>query len=383
MRALANVRQYISPNASTWTSALEAARAMYEEFGRGEDAGRRSSATSGRSWATWCSGSARGWPIGRERRPTRRRWPRPSPRCRCIAQVAGESAQAFLTQLAPAVEAGRGAGGGQKSQVRTAALAAMDEALKDGSASQVYEARDDLVDQYADLAQRPRADRADDGRQRADPQGRQGRHDPTGRRRARPRPEPLGPPTSIVLRSRTEPASAAPAAESIVFALAEGFGYGIDAAAGAPLWQVPLGLASPFVPQPVPGEAAAIAFDARSDELVRLDARTGALAWRLELGERVADPPLVLGNQLVQVVPSGKLLLISLRDGRAPGHDEPRPAAGPHAGQRRVGPAPLRPGTPGHPLRPQPRPAGLRGGRVPGPCRRLDPVLARRCWAGS
>ena len=39
------------------------------------------------------------------------------------------------------------------------------------------------------------------------------------------------------------------------------------------------------------------------------------LAWRLELGERVADPPLVLGNQLAQVLPSGKLLIISLDSG--------------------------------------------------------------------
>ena len=129
------------------------------------------------------------------------------------------------------------------------------------------------------------------------------------------RPEPLGPPTSLVLRSRPEPAAETPTRESIVFALADGIAYGIDAAAGAPLWQLSLGLASPFAPRMVPGEAAAIAFDARSDELVRLDARTGASVWRLALGERVADPPLVLGNQLVQVMPSGKLLIISLESG--------------------------------------------------------------------
>ena len=58
-----------------------------------------------------------------------------------------------------------------------------------------------------------------------------------------------------------------------------------------------------------------IAFDARSDELVRLEAQTGALTWRLPLGERAADPPLVLGNQLVQVLPSGKLLFVSLQTG--------------------------------------------------------------------
>ncbi len=35
MRALANVRQYVSPNGTTWSSALEAARSMYDEFGQG------------------------------------------------------------------------------------------------------------------------------------------------------------------------------------------------------------------------------------------------------------------------------------------------------------------------------------------------------------
>ena len=39
------------------------------------------------------------------------------------------------------------------------------------------------------------------------------------------------------------------------------------------------------------------------------------MTWRLELGEPVADPPLVLGNQLVQVLPCGKLLLIALESG--------------------------------------------------------------------
>ena len=138
-----------------------------------------------------------------------------------------------------------------------------------------------------------------------------------------------------MLRTRREPPAATLPPESIVFALADGFAYGLDATAGAPLWQVPVGLASPFVPQPIAGEAAAIVFDARSNELVRLDSRSGAMAWRLDLRERVTDPPLVLGNQLAQVLPSGKLLMIALDSGelqatvnlgrplaREPVHDE-------------------------------------------------------------
>ncbi len=84
---------------------------------------------------------------------------------------------------------------------------------------------------------------------------------------------------------------------------------------GAPLWNRPLGLAAPFVPQPVPGDATVVAIDARHNELVRLDASTGALKWRLGLGAAAADPPLVVGNQLAQVIPSGKLLLVGLESG--------------------------------------------------------------------
>ncbi len=210
----------------------------------------------------------------------------------------------------------------------------MDRGLQEGSPSRVYQVRDDLVDQYADLAHDKeliaRMTSANELIRKAVTV------DTTRRLASRtPAADPLGPATSVVLRTRREAAAATPPPDSIVFALAEGFAYGVDATAGAPLWQVPVGLASPFVPEPILGEAAAIVFDARSNDLVRLDSRTGALAWRLDLRERVTDPPLVLGNQLVQVLPSGKVLFIALDSGelqatvnlgrplaRQPVHDE-------------------------------------------------------------
>jgi outer membrane protein assembly factor BamB len=118
-----------------------------------------------------------------------------------------------------------------------------------------------------------------------------------------------------VLRSGPDAPAAAPAPEKIVYALADGFAYALDGTSGTPLWHVPLGLASPFVPQSVPGDGTVVAFDARFNDLVRLDAKTGALKWRLALQEQVANPPLVVGNQLAQVVPSGKLLLIGIESG--------------------------------------------------------------------
>ena len=116
----------------------------------------------------------------------------------------------------------------------------MDQALADGSASQVYEARDRLVEQYADLAQ----DRELIARMTAANEliRKAVTVDPTRKPAARgPRPEPLGPPTSLVLRTGTQPAAAGPAAESIAFALAEGIGYGIDAADRRPALAGPAG----------------------------------------------------------------------------------------------------------------------------------------------
>lgn len=314
LRSLANVRQYITPNGATWTSALEAARGMYDEFSQGgpelSDAFRDEKSELaelvlriGEGLADRAKGGADPKALAEAESTVP-----------LHAQVAGEAAHALLTKSRLPSKLGEARAAVRKSQVRTQALATMDRALSEGSASRVYDARDRLVEQYSELAQ----DRELISRMTAANEliRKAVTVDTTRKPAARgPRPEPLGPPTSVVLRTGTQPATANPPTASIAYALAEGIGYGIDGATGAPLWQVPLGLASPFVPQAVPGEAAVIAFDARSDELVRLDAHTGGHAWRLALGERTADPPLVLGNQLVQVLPSGKLLFIALESG--------------------------------------------------------------------
>src|SRR5262249_30785234 len=130
-----------------------------------------------------------------------------------------------------------------------------------------------------------------------------------------------GPPTTLVLRS--SPASPAGAPRSpagsgtgaVVHALADGLAYGLAAADCAPLWQSPGGPAAPFPPQPIPGSAEVLVFDARLDELVKCAGRNGPLVWRQALGEPVTDPPLVLGTQVIQATPAGKLLLLDLETG--------------------------------------------------------------------
>src|SRR5262249_48412958 len=133
-----------------------------------------------------------------------------------------------------------------------------------------------------------------------------------------PHPEPLGPPSTLVLRAPPSGAAVdAPPTPGgpLVFALADGLAYAVDGATGAPVWQASVGLASPFPPQPVPGGSTLLAFDARHNELVRLDARTGKLVWRQGLEEPGAAPPLCQGHPIIQARPGGQVLFIGLPSG--------------------------------------------------------------------
>jgi outer membrane protein assembly factor BamB len=309
MRAFADVRQYLAPDGSTWSSALESAKAMVEQVGElpefrdeqtdlAEQLIRIGEGLADRARHT---ADAKALAEAESVVPLH-------------AQVAKESAPAFLNRSQLPSKLGQARAAVLKAQIRTRALEAMDKGLKDGSATLVYKARDDLVDKYADLARDvelvKRMTEANELVRQAVTV------DSTHRPAATSAwPDPLGPPTSLVLRSRLDEPGHVPATDNVVYTLAEGLAYALDGTTGAPLWHVFLGLASPFVPVPIPGDATAVACDARTNELVQLDAATGALKWRLPLGELIADPPLVLGNQLIQVLPSGKLLVISLRSG--------------------------------------------------------------------
>ncbi len=206
----------------------------------------------------------------------------------------------------------------KKDQIRRAGLTAMEAALSAGTSAGVYAARDALVEKYADqaedrelLSQMNRANDLIKNGVTIDQSGRPGETEP--------HPDPLGPATTLVLRTPPDAAPSAastPAADNpVVFALADGIAYGVDGATGRPLWQVPVGLSSPYPPQPVPGTSTVLAVDTRHHELVRLDQRTGALIWRQSLEGPVIDPPLVLGNQLLQATPAGKVLIIDLLTG--------------------------------------------------------------------
>jgi len=309
LRALANVRQYITLSGATWSRALETAREMADTVG---------DLPEFRDEKTELAELVLRIGEGLADRAKRNVDPKALAEAESAvplhARIAGEPAPAFLTRsrLPDLLSEARAAV--QKSKVRAETLAAMDEAIAQGVASRVYKARDALIQRYADLRSdaelRKRMIQANDLMRKAAKVDLSKRPAETTER-----PEPLGPLTSFVLRSSTEPPAAAPPADSVVFALADGIAYAIDGDSGAPLWQTAVGLSSPFTPQALPGDPSVLAFDARHNDLVRRDVRSGNLIWRLELEEAVDAPPMVLGDQVVQSLPSGKVVFISLATG--------------------------------------------------------------------
>jgi len=312
LRALADVKQFTTGGGPVWTDALEAARSMVKNVGTLEEY-RDSSADLGETVIkiaegladrAKASGDAKSLDLARS----------------AVAlhdQIAGAAALAARARTRLPNKLADAEAAVAKTVARTEALAEMDAGILAKSAADVFAARDRLVARYPDLADdRAVVERLVKGNELL-------RLAVTFDSSIRPAealaaPDPLGPPTSLVLRRGPE--SKPNAAPTLIFALAEGFAYGLDGATGKPLWHVPVGLSSPFVPIPLAGSEPTVLYvDSRHDELCRAEARTGALIWRLALEEPVADAPLVLGNQVYQTTPSGKLLQIDLATGELRG----------------------------------------------------------------
>lgn len=236
------------------------------------------------------------------------------------ARIGGEAAGALLVRSRVPGKLAEARAAVLKATTRLEALAAMDAAVQAHSSDATYDARDRLVARYADLAEDrdviARLTKANELIRDAatfDPSGRPGEIEP--------HPEPLGPPLSWVLHDDRRGSSGETSApRPLVYALADGLAVGLDGYSGAPIWQVSVGLSSPFPPVEIPGgPPAVLAFDSRHDELIRLEGSTGRLVWRQPIGEPVRQPPLILGNQLIQSTPGGKLVWLDLESGALQG----------------------------------------------------------------
>jgi len=310
LRALARVRQHTGAVGASWGNALKEARAMIDEVGQ-----RPEYRDSSVDLAEDVRKAAEGLADRAREGPDPKALADAEGAVALHARIAGQAAASLLERSRIPDKLARARAAIRKGRDRSEAIAAMEAALKAEKPGDAYSARASLVRRHPDLA----ADRELVGRLvRANDLIRRGVvFDPSGRpAETEARREPLGPPTSLVLRldpgRGPEPGGRA----GVAYALADGLAFGLDSATGSPLWQQSVGLACPFPPVAVLGDApAALVVDARSDELTRLDGRTGALAWRQELGGPVVDPPLILGNQVLQPTPDGRLLQIDLASG--------------------------------------------------------------------
>lgn len=108
----------------------------------------------------------------------------------------------------------------------------------------------------------------------------------------------------------------------VVFCLAAGAAYGLDAATGKVLWRRFVGMHTDFTPISVAGAGAgdALLADSVRHEIVRVDAATGELRWRSPLGEPFDAAPLIASDTILVATRSGRLVRIDMKTGESPGH---------------------------------------------------------------
>ncbi len=155
--------------------------------------------------------------------------------------------------------------------------------------------------------------------------------------RSDPPPKALA---SLALARRVAAGKVSGAENRIVFALAGGNAYALNAADGHVLWYRPVGLAAGgtapvFPPTPIAQrpDSDPLLVNAQRQELARVAAADGQLRWRFVVGEPFDAQPVVSGDEVLLATRSGKLISIDLETGTSAGYVQfPQPL--------RVGPVP-------------------------------------------
>jgi len=113
----------------------------------------------------------------------------------------------------------------------------------------------------------------------------------------------------------------------VVYALAKGAAYGLDAATGRVLWRRFVGYANDgstlrLAPTPLadkPGSDALLV-DVQRQALVRIEAATGRVRWQQTIGEPLHPYPVLdQANRVLLATVSGRLILIDVPSGNSPG----------------------------------------------------------------
>jgi len=204
------------------------------------------------------------------------------------------------------------------------AIAAIGKAVSQGNAAGAYQVRKALLKQYPLLADDPKLA----GAVRAISRAQQATVKFVEKLQQPDHSEPVAAVLCAVAPARTINTADVPGAEGhVVYALADGGVYALDAAAGRLLWRRFVGFDGTgrglgFPPTPVdqaPGSDLLLVNPA-GNELWRVEAKSGRIRWRHPLGERFDAHPVITPGKLLVATRSGRLVAIDPDSGSSTGY---------------------------------------------------------------
>ncbi|HUY36521.1 MAG TPA: PQQ-binding-like beta-propeller repeat protein [Pirellulales bacterium] len=198
------------------------------------------------------------------------------------------------------------------------AVADIDKAIDDGTPHDAYQIRKQLLKNYQDLIQDEALQAAVLKVSQAERAGVKF----VAEERAAESADPKSPVEAEMATFDTQGGPASGVTGEVLFVLAGGAVYGIDAESGKALWRRFVGFDTDFVPQGVSVEPAsdAILVDSARQEVLRVAATNGELRWRHVVGEPFDAHPVITGNRLSLATRSGRLIRIDLAGGKSPGY---------------------------------------------------------------
>ena len=235
-------------------------------------------------------------------------------------ELAGEAAPSQRSRLKVDQAMAEAEAAVAKGEMKNRSLAKMDDALKNRATLAAYQARDTLLASYPDLI-------TDTGiSKRLDQANNQVKENvtPVKNSQSASQQDPqsaLGPPLTVFARQASSSSTENPSAvdpKTLIVKSGAGLAVGIDRKTGIPIWQMPSGMQQGFDPLILPEEStpSVIRFDDRDQSLVRSSLADGKTLWRQILGDVPNQQPLVLGNQMVIVLPAkGQVLWVDIATG--------------------------------------------------------------------
>lgn len=197
-------------------------------------------------------------------------------------------------------------------------LKSIQQAIADGTPQVAYAERKQLLKMYSDLSTNERLQQA--VQSLSDAVREQTRYV------AEPKPaagaDAASPVEAEVVLANRQGGEAPGMAGEIVYALAGGAAYALQADNGTVLWRRFVGFDVDFLPRPVTLDPASdvILVDAKRQQLLRVAGRSGELRWRSEIGEPFDAHPVIARNQVWLATRSGRLAVLDLETGDAAGY---------------------------------------------------------------